>query len=83
MFFDCVAVVEIWKIVSGLTGIDPLPTYEGVARWWVSNQKNQTINLVHAATLWAIWRCRSDLCFNNSTWIGLQVILKNIAIAWS
>jgi hypothetical protein len=66
-FFDYVIVIEVWKIISSLTSIDAQVTYESVARWWVSNKKNQANNLVHTAT-WAIWRCRNDLCFNKNTW---------------
>lgn len=80
MFFDYVIVIEVWKIISSLTSIEHV-TYECMARWWVSNKKNQANNLVHAATLWAIRRCRNDLCFNKNTWLCLHVILRKIAVA--
>lgn len=85
MFFDCFIVV--WSLedyqLPYITGIDAHITYENVARWWVSNNRNQANNLVHAATLWAIWRCINDMRFNNSTWLGLEVILRKIAVACS
>ena len=78
MFFDCVVVVEVWKIISSLTSIDAHVTYESVAIWRVSNKKKQANNLVHVASLWAIWRCRNDMCFNKNTWLALHAIPRKI-----
>ena len=53
----------VWPIISDLVGTSVGVNFESVARWWLSDKKNSTINVVCTAVLWALWKLRSELCF--------------------
>lgn len=79
IFFECVLAQEIWNIIYASTDMHGHPTYGDISDMWARDKKYQANNLINAATIWAIWKCRNDLCFNGKSWLGLQVILRKIA----
>ena len=79
LFFDCVVAVEVWKNIHKVVGCMPQPGFNYVADKWEKHKSLQAENMFVSATLWVIWRCRIDMCFNNAPWLGVQVILRRIA----
>jgi len=53
--------------------------FESVARWWISNNKNEILNCVCAATLWVLWKLRNGLCFQGKCWRGVEPVLGSVA----
>ena len=74
LFFECVVAREVWKNISALPGVTSVSDYLSVARLWICEKTHKISNIVHAAVLWTLWKYRNDLCFNRSTWCGMQVI---------
>ena len=71
--------MELWRNIHSIIGCFPLPSFDRVADMWGKVKNPQAENLTISATLWAIWRCKNDLRFNNTNWMGVQVVLRRIA----
>jgi hypothetical protein len=56
-------------------GID----FESVAKLWLHDKKLKAINICTITALWAIWKFRNELCFQDTSWIGGGVRLRRIA----
>ena len=54
--------------------------FESVARWWLSNKKNSTLNITCTAALWSLWKLRNYMCFQGKTWPGVKDIWRRMAL---
>ena len=79
LFFDCCVAKAIWSEISILMDKEVGQDFESVARWWISNNKNEILNCVCAATLWVLWKLRNGLCFQGKCWRGVEPILGSVA----
>ena len=76
LFSACVVAVEFWKAICTLTGVREDINMMSISSYWLRGDKFAAINTVHAAGLWAIWKTRNDMVFNNVCWPGLQAICR-------
>ena len=47
LFFDCFVAKLIWPVISEMVGVEVGADFESVARWWLSNNKNAALNVLH------------------------------------
>jgi hypothetical protein len=47
----------VWLEGFGITD------FESMAKWWIRGKKFDSVNVIYAAVLWAIWKLRNNLCF--------------------
>ena len=76
LFSCCVVAVEFWKAICAVTGVSEDINMMSISSYWLRGDKFAAINTVHAAGLWAIWKTRNDMVFNNVCWPGLQAIWR-------
>ena len=79
LFFDCCVAKAIWSEISILMDKEVGQDFESVARWWISNNKNEILNCVCASTLWVLWKLRNGLCFHGKCWRGVEPVLGSMA----
>jgi hypothetical protein len=70
----------MWRRISSATGRDLGNTFESIGTCWLSNKKFATISILSSAALWALWKLRNALCFQNSTWQNMGKLLMNIVV---
>lgn len=67
LFFDCVSARVIWSIVAFVVGAGNKPTNFDHFWFWIEAAVPNRKNLYFvglAAIIWAIWKTRNDVCFN-------------------
>ena len=72
LLFDCVVSRTIWYIVSECFAVDIGNSYESVARFWISNNRNAALNSICVAVMWKTWKFRNDMIFNGTVWIDIK-----------
>lgn len=72
LFFGCVVAQQIWVGLAEIDGTDGFRDFESVARFWISDKKHCVMNMFCAAAMWAIWKLRNSLCFQNYRWKDLS-----------
>jgi hypothetical protein len=80
VFFECVVAKEMWIRISNAIGRDIGNSFESIGICWLSNRKFAAINILSSATLWALWKLRNALCFQNSLWQDMGKLLMNIVV---
>lgn len=79
--FDCVVANQIWKCVSDSLDIHQAHSFLSIGNMWLSNKKFLVHNMVCAAALWELWKPRNAICFQQSGWRNLGLLLCKVAIA--
>jgi hypothetical protein len=67
----------LWGWVDEITGKQMGTDFELVARYWLSDKKIKSLNILTSAMMWNIWKTCNDLCFQNVKWTSMKVV------AWS
>jgi hypothetical protein len=80
LFFDCVVAKEMWRRISSVVGRELGESLESVGICWLSNKKFTSINIISSAALWALWKLRNVLCFQNTAWKSMGGLLMKIVI---
>jgi hypothetical protein len=80
LFFDCVIAKEMWCRISRVAGREIGRSLESIGTCWLSNKKFITLNMISVVALWAIWKLRNDLCFQNLAWRNMGVVLTKIVV---
>jgi hypothetical protein len=78
LFFKCFVVSHIWRFLSEVFKVQVGADFESVARWWISNNKNDMLNLFTSATLWSIRSLRNELFFQGRSWLGLDAVWTKV-----
>jgi hypothetical protein len=78
LFFKCFVVSHVLCFFTELFNVQVGADFESVARWWISNNKNDMLNLFTSATLWSIWSLRNELCFQGRSWLGLDAVWSKV-----
>jgi hypothetical protein len=79
LFFGCCVAQSIWETISEIIGITVGRDFESVAKLWIRDKNCKFVNIVNAAVLWALWKTRNNLCFQDSRWPGTRRILGTCA----
>jgi hypothetical protein len=45
---------------------------------WLSNKKFSGVNIFSSAALWALWKLRNNVCFQNIPWKNMECLLMNV-----
>jgi hypothetical protein len=80
LFFDCVVAKEMWNRISVLVGRELGSSFETIGSCWLSNKKFVAINILSSAALWAVWKLRNDLCFQNLSGQNLGQLLMKFSV---
>ena len=67
LFFECCVATALWNHLSEIFEIQIGANFEFVAHWWVSNNKNSTLNTCGAVLLWTLWKLRNYLSFQEKS----------------
>lgn len=54
LFFERVVSVELWRVITNLTGFRDDPDMISVSNWWYDADSRAVANTLHAASLWAL-----------------------------
>jgi hypothetical protein len=79
LFFECVVARQMWGRISSVVGRVIGSSFESIGICWLSNKKFLNINIISSAALWALWKLRNDLCFQNKMWRSMQDLLMRVA----
>jgi hypothetical protein len=80
VFFECVVAKEMWSRISSAIGRNVGNSFESIGICWLSNRKFAAINILSSAALWAMWKLRNALCFQNFVWQDMRKLLMNIVV---
>jgi hypothetical protein len=78
LFFECVVAKSIWDVVSDIFKLSNANSFESVARWWLSDNKNSVLNIFSSDTLWTLWSVRNEICFQELRWPGVKELLRRL-----
>jgi hypothetical protein len=76
LFFECCVARLVWSEIAENSGKGIGTDFESVARLWVADKKYKVLNVCSAVALWAIWKLRSEFCFQGAIYSGVQVLLR-------
>jgi hypothetical protein len=69
----------MWQNFSELCGKKIGTDFESVASLWLCAKKFKTINIGTTVVMWAIWKMRNCMCFQENQWLGMQDIFFKCA----
>jgi hypothetical protein len=78
LFFLCVVAVKMWRLVSQCVGIEVGTSFVNIGTLWLSNKRYVLINMITSAALWAIWKFRNSMIFQDVHWRNVGEILEKI-----
>ena len=78
LFFECCVVVNVWRLVAEVIGVNIGSDYESVGKLWVANKKHLVTNVISSAVLWSLWKLRNEFCFQGMFWLGTRMVLIRI-----
>jgi hypothetical protein len=58
----------MWIRISEIVGRDVGVSFESIGLCWLCDKKFLTINMITSAALWALWKLRNEMCFQNRAW---------------
>jgi hypothetical protein len=79
LFFECVVARRMWNEISSLFGRQIGLSFDDIGLCWLSSKKFTVLNIFSAAALWAIWKLRNELCFQNGAWRNMGQLLMRVA----
>lgn len=50
--FECVVLIELWGVITRLTGYRDTPNMVSISNWWSGGDKNTAANMMHVGALW-------------------------------
>jgi len=78
MFFECAVAAQLWRVLSNILEVNLGGSFESIGQFWLSNKRHGLVNIITAAALWSLWKLRNDLCFQNTGWKGMDILLNKI-----
>lgn len=78
LFFECVVVRIMWKIVSDIVQVKIGESYESMAGFWLSNKKFTVLNMISSAVLWSVWKMRNSMWFQQVQWREMNQVWRHI-----
>jgi len=79
LFSECVVAKQMWQIISGLLDCEVGKNLDSIGVMWLSNKRFCVHNMICAAGLWALWKLRNVLCFQNGKWRSMAHLLGRVA----
>lgn len=79
LFFDCCVARKVWSELEGYLSFKLGDSYLDIASCWLCNKKFLVRNMLTTAVLWAIWKLRNSICFQNVGWRNLKQLWQ---MAW-
>jgi hypothetical protein len=79
LFFECVVDKRMWDLISQVIGMNMGGDFENIGSHWLCNKKIAMFNMINSAALWALWKFRNDMCFQNVQWRKICVILGKVS----
>lgn len=80
LFFDCVVAKQLWEFISEVFNIPEFQALMILHCCGVSPKTNAVLNMMIAASLWSIWKLRSEFCFQGRSWRSVKCILAKLDI---
>jgi hypothetical protein len=74
----CVVAKQMWIRISEVVRRDVGVSFESIGLCWLSEKKFMTINIITSAALWALWKLRNEMCFQNRTWRDMGHLLMRV-----
>jgi hypothetical protein len=68
-----------WQEISEVIDLNVGGDFESVAKYWISETKHRKVNVCTTAAIWALWKLRNEVCFQDSRWTGVQRLLRRSA----
>jgi hypothetical protein len=78
LFFMCVVAKQMWIRISEVVSRDVGVCFESIGLCWLSEKKFLTINMITSAALWALWKLRNEMCFQNRAWRNMGRLLMRV-----
>jgi hypothetical protein len=78
LFFMCVVAEQMWIRISEVVRRGVGVSFESIGLCWLSEKKFMTINVITSAALWALWKLRNEMCFQNRAWRNMGHLLMKV-----
>jgi hypothetical protein len=78
LLFECVVTKRMWDVMSSVVNRQIGRSFEDIGVCWLSSKKFTVTNMLSPAGLWAIWKLRNFLCFQNGMWRNMQQLLFRV-----
>jgi hypothetical protein len=69
----------MWYLISQVIERSMGGGFENIGSHWLCNKKFVMFNMISSAALWALWKFRNDMCFQNVQWRNIGVILGKVS----
>ena len=78
LFFDCVVAKQVWVYIS--VGFNVGMNFESIGSMWLSRKRFIVHNILTSAVLWGLWKLRNELCFQNTPWRDIRILLMRVTV---
>jgi hypothetical protein len=76
LFFECAVAAQLWCVFSEILEVNLGGSFESIGQFWLSNKRHVLMKIITAGTLLSLWKLRNDLCFQNTRWKGMDILLN-------
>jgi hypothetical protein len=78
LFFECVVAKRMWGMIFVMFNRNLGHSFEDIGICWLSENKFTVINIFSSVAIWALWKLRNDLCFQNVGWRNMEMLMMRI-----
>jgi hypothetical protein len=78
LFFDCVVAKRAWEMISVVFGIETGRDYDSIAKMWLCNKKNWSLQYVYFSYLLGPLEIEKFTLLPGVAWTGMQALWQMV-----